>query len=283
MINPKNKLVLYYKDDVSPAVEFSREVIDYGRDSYAITLKSNDTIYIGYDKPINAAYIEYSTLNTNAGNLTVERFTNTGFVEVSGFDDDTRNALRSGFIQWEREEESSTHIESEPEAGMGTRYWFRLTTDTTQEATVIKGLNIVFADDEDLKREIACITDASFLQGATTHILTHQKVRDDIVQYFRNRGFKKQNRIDQDFQLLLPWDLLDIQEVREGAVYLALAKIFFNLSDSPEDVWYQKSLFYRAEYQRKIDLVQFSVDVDDDGEIDPGEGQHVIKPSTMRR
>lgn len=284
MIDPRNRLTLFYKDGANAPVEFSRDVADYSRDEYTLTLKAGDLIYIGYEKPINAVYIEFSTASTIDGNITVQsNSVNDGIEDVELLDDDTRNFKRSGFIQWQRGRNENDHILETPEPGMPEGYYFRLSTDTDTEAVTIKGLNIVFSDDQDLERIVPCITDANFLQGQSSFILQHVSSRDEVVQRFRNRGVKKRRLEDANFQLLLPWDLLDVHEVRQGAAFLTLSKIFFNLSDEPDDVWNQKSLFYRSEYEKQIEIAQASFDLDDDGEIDQGEEQKAIKFQKMPR
>lgn len=283
MIDPRNKLRLYYKDGANPVTEFSREVADFGRDEYTLTFKAGDIIYIGFEKPINAVYVELTTASTNAGTLSIQRNSTGGLEDAEYFDDDTRNFQRSGFIQWDRVRDDNSNIKDVPEAGMPEAFYYRLTTDTDTTEITIKGFNIVFSDDQDLERIVPCITDAAFLQGKTTHILQHVAARDEILQRFRNKGVRKRRLEDANFQLFQPWDLLDIHEVRQGAAFLAVSKIFFNLSDEPDDVWNQKSLFYRAEYEKQIEIAQASFDYDDDGQIDEGEEQKTRKPTWMPR
>ena len=102
MIDPRNKLKLFYKDGANPVEEFSRDVADFGRDEYSLTFKAGDTIYIGYEKPINAFYVELTTASTQSGTITLQQNTTDGLEDVNFFHDDTRNFQRSGFIQWER-------------------------------------------------------------------------------------------------------------------------------------------------------------------------------------
>ena len=62
--------------------------------------------------------------------------------------------------------------------------------------------------------------------------------------------------------------MLDIQEVRQYAIYEALSTIFFNASDSKDDVWFQKHLKYQDLAKQQIDYDQIVIDNDDDGLID---------------
>lgn len=295
MIDRRNRLKLFYKDGANPAEDFSREVADFGRDSYSLTLKAGDTLYVGFNKPINSFYVELSTASAIDGTISITKETESqGTVAVEDLDDDTRNFQRSGFIQWDRDETSNPQVSSQPEVGMPEAFWLTLTTDTDTDPITIQGWNIVFADDQDLERIVPCITDAAFLQGKSSHILQHVSARDEIIQRFRNKGLTKRKSNSQDrntdadqntgnFELFQPWDLLDIHEVRQGAAFLAVSKIFFNLSDEPDDVWNQKSLFYRAEFEKQIEIAQASFDIDDDGRLEAGEGQRQIKFTRMPR
>lgn len=294
MIDRRNRLRLFYKDGATAAVDFSREVADYGRDSYALTFKAGDVIYVGFNKPINAFYVELSTASSLPGEISITQNTRDGAEVVEDLDDDTRNFQRSGFVQWDRTNTAGRLESSQPEAQMPEAFWYTITTSADTEPLVIKGWNIVFADDQDLERIVPCINDAAFLQGKSSHILSHVAARDEIVQRFRNMGTTKQKSNAQDrntdadqntgnLELFQPWDLLDTHEVRQGAAFLAVSKIFFNLSDEPDDVWNQKSLFYRAEFEKQIDIAFASFDHDDDGLLESGEGQRVVKHYRMPR
>jgi len=286
MINPKAKLTLFYKDGINPVSEFSRKVVDYGRDSFSFDFKDTDTIYIGFEKPINAVYYEFVTSGTNEGTISMELWNGTAWQAVDGFDDDSLNMTRNAFMQWDRideDDDAFEHEESVPEAGMPELYYFRMTTDTTNTGLELRGMNVVFADDQDLESIVPGVASEYFLQGKTSHILIHQAVREDILQRFRNKGFTKQKRDQATPKLATPWDFLDIQELRQGAKYLALSHIFFNASDAPDDVFAEKSAYYRGQYETQIELAQLSFDFDNDGELDAFEEQRTISSSRMKR
>jgi len=272
MINPKNRLTVVHFNAGS-----------FGRDSFASTLETDDYIYVRYDKPVNAAYINLLASNTNSSNLTLEYYNGSGFTDVSSFDDDTNGLSRSAFIQWDRDLEEDQA--SQPDASMPTKNYYRISTDSDTTSLTIQGINIVFADDEDLRKEFYCIDDSSILpSGASSHILTHEAVKDEIVQYFRNRGFNKQREDSLGGRSdLLAWDLLQIDEVREAAKFLALHKIFFNMSDAPDDVWHQKALYYRSQYEDQIKIANLSLDEDNDGETDDNERSTKIKHDRVTR
>ena len=149
MLKTKNKLTIL-DDNNGTFTDFSREGLDYDRDTFTVTLDSNTSyLYVGFYKPINMFYVEVGTANTNAGSFIAQYYNGSTWVSMSDFYDETSCFTRSGFIQWDRgqTDEASTSVNSTP------LFWYRFKPSITHSATVINGLNIVFSDDTDLKRE----------------------------------------------------------------------------------------------------------------------------------
>lgn len=259
MLRTRNKLSVFH-DDNSSFADYSNEALDFDRDTISITLhQSEDYLYVGYYKPISAFYIELGTANTNAGSFTGEFYNGTTWVSLEGLHDDTKSFTRSGFITWDRNQtdEDNTTVNSTD------KYWYRFRPSVTHSATVINGLNIVFADDQDLKREFFEISD--FLpSGESSFILTHVACRDHIIQVLRNAGYEKRNSamLRED---LTAFDLLELGEIKLAATYLALSKIFSNIQDDEEDIWRQKSQDYMSLYSKSQKNGFLSLDLDDDG------------------
>ncbi len=289
MINPKNKLFVWHFDG-STYTDFSRKTISFGRDDFTITLETDDLLYIGYDKPINSFYMNLTTANTNAAGITMEYYDGkqATWVNVDSFDDDTNGFNRSAFLQWDRNLEDEEAVQ--PNVAMPTKFFYRITTDALMTAMTTQGINILFSDDDDLEREMPHINDAEFLLGRSSHVLIHESSRDEIVQRFANRGVSKRERDRSDndrltgnTEELIPWDLLEIQEIREASKFLALHKIMFNLSDNPDDVYNQKSDYYRERYEEKIRVARLTVDDDNDGIVDNNEKQKQVKFDRLTR
>lgn len=265
MLRTRNKLTVFH-DDNSSFSDYSNEALDFDRDTISITLnQSEDYLYIGFYKPINAFFVELGTANTNAGAFTGEFYNGTAWASLSGLHDDTKSFTRSGFITWDRNQtdEDNTTVNSTD------KYWYRFRPSVTHSATVINGLNIVFADDQDLKREFFEISE--FLpSGESSFILTHVACRDHIIQVLRNSGFEKRNAssLRED---ITPFDILELGEIKLAATYLALSKIFSNIQDDDEDIWRQKSQDYLSLYSKAQKNGFLSIDYDDDGIKDIGE------------
>lgn len=282
MINPKNKLTVFHFDGAS-YTSYSRKAASFGRDSFTMTLETDDYLYVGFTKPINALYTNFVTSNVNTSVFTMEYYNGTTWTSVSSFDDDTEGYSRSAFFQWDRGLEDESVVQ--PDASMPTQYYYRISTDVNTSALEIQGMNLLFSDDEDLKREFPCVLDSSMLLGNTSHVLLHESSRDEIVQRFRNKGFNKREgeNTSAGRQDIIPWDLLNIQEVREGSKFLALSKAFFNVSDDPDDIFHQKSLYYRKRYEDEIAIAFLTLDEDNDGKVDDNEQSKKIKHDRMTR
>lgn len=268
MIKIHEKLTVLH-DDNSSFVDFTRECASYDRDTASLTyVAADDFIYVGFYKPINTFYVEFSTANTNAADLTVEFYNGSSYTDVVGLYDDTNGFTRSGFVRWDRGQTS----EAAATVNSLEKYWYRLSLDVDSSAMVIGGLNIVFSDDQDLKRELYEYT--KYLpSGASSHILTHEAARDEIIQTLNIMGKEKYLSATDIYKDITAFDLLDISEVKLASTYLVLAKIFMNVSDEVDDAYLQKSGIYRKKFNDIIQNMRLKVDVDDDGLDDENDRQ----------
>jgi len=264
MLKIKNKLTIFH-DDNSSFSDYSREALDFDRDTFTLTLDSTTAyLYVGFYKPLNAFYCELGTANTNAGVLVGEYYNGSSWVSITNMYDETSSLTRSGFIQWDRglDDEAAVEINSE------TMYFYRFRPSVTHSATVINGLNIVFSDDTDLKRVF--FEASNFLpSGETSHILTHVAARDHIIQVLRNSGAFKQSATERKDITAL--DLHDMGQVRLASTYLTLSMIFGSVMDDPDGLYKMKSDDYKTDFSLAIKAPFIDLDRDDDGKNDASE------------
>lgn len=268
MLKIKNKLSVLH-DNNSVFSDYSTEALDFDRDTFTIDLSSTeDYLYVGFYKPINVFYVELGTANTNAGTLSGEYYNGTTWTGLSGLYDETSSLTRSGFIQWDRgqDDEAKTTVNSSE------IYWYRFRPSVTHSSTVVNGLNIVFSDDNDLKREF--FEASQYLpSGETSHILTHVAARDHIIQVLRNSGeFKSNSGTRSD---ITAFDLLDLTQVKLASTYLVLSKIFGAITDDPDDLYRQKSDQFKSDYGIAIKAPFINIDSDDDGILDNNENMQI--------
>jgi hypothetical protein len=269
MIDPRIKLTVLHDDNGSFA-DLSEDACDFSRDTFGLALNaSEDYLYIGFRKPIQAAYVELATANTNANTMAAEYYNGTTWTTLT-VRDETKGFTRSGFITWDRALPQSTSVNGTAS------YWVRFRPSVTHSATVVRGINLVFCDDNSLKQEFYDIDDTSLIpSGQSSHIMSHVAARNSIVQELRNRGYIITT--EDGTENVNQWDLLDVYEIQEAAKYKALALIFFMLSDSQEDNWYAKHREYSDKHKAVLKGLKLSVDENDDGVKDEDEDKVAVK------
>lgn len=278
MIDLNSSLTLLH-DDNSVFTDYSHKVASFGKDKITLTVtNSEDYLYVGFNKPINAIYVNIESQSGTEGSLNVEYYNGANYVSLSGVSDDTLGVYRSGFIQWPKEQtdQAKSTVDSRE------MYWYRFKPSVDRTAIVISGLNLVFSDDYQLSLEQPLINTTEFLGDEVSHIKSHVASKEQIIQKFRNSDYVVTD-IDGNKQNLNIWDLHDIQEVRLAATYLALSKIYYNMSDDAEDVWNVKSKDFNSKYEKFIQIARLSVDINDDGIIDDVENKPRTKTGFMYR
>ena len=263
MIRTNEKLTILH-DDNSSFAEYSNELLDYSRGSASLTfVTAEDSLYVGFYKPINVFYSDMSTVNANAATMTVKYYNGTAFTACVGLHDDSEALTRSGFTRWDRNQltEAVTTINSVE------LFWYKIDLSVDSSAMVINGLNIVFSDEQDLKRVLFEV-DKYYPTGETSHILTHAGARDEIVQQLNLTGQSKVNSAGRELDISA-FDLLDISEVKLASTYLVLSMIMMNMSDDIDDIYMNKHSHYLSKYNKIINVMKIRVDSDDDG-LDDG-------------
>jgi len=270
MLKTRTKLAAQLQEAFVFRSNFSNNLMDYDRGTFTFTLKQTagaGTLSIGFRKPICCIYVDFQTANTTEAGLIVEYYNGSTYVGVTSLIDETEGFTRSGFITWDRGMEG----DSITEVNLESAHWYRIRSNVaTLTETVIKGINIVFADDRDLKREYFEI-DEFLPTGQVSHILTHVAARDEIIQYLRNSGGFTQSNTTGQLNDLTSFDLLDIGQIKLAATYLALSKIFLSVQDQTDDVHLEKSRHFRSLYNSAIKTFYLDIDQDDDGLDDESE------------
>lgn len=287
MLDFRNALEVIHSDN-GTFKDYKKEALDFSRDNFSVTLtKDEDYLYFGFYKPINSIYVDMTTPNTASGTASFEFWNGTAFTTLEEIYDETDSFRRNGFVAWRRNQT----LEVKTTLNSTEAFWYRIKLSATSSAISFRAINILFSDDQALKLKFNKILETEFLDGLTSHNLVHAGVRDDIVEVFRRRGYSKADRKNSDKANDLSnneanvtaWDLLDIYEVREAATYLALSRIFFDFSDTPDDIWMKKSLKYEDMYKSAMNTATLSMDEDDNGEIDKSENMASSKTTYISR
>jgi len=226
----------------------SDALMDFGNDTESVTLTTADKLYIGYQKMIRSVFFLINTPSTGSRKIKVEFFDGSSWVEAYSVDD-TKGFTRSGFISWDLPLDDAEKVTVNSEE----LWWVRLSVTVNTSAVALQAVSGVFSDDAELKKEFPRIMDTGFLLGQTSHALIHEATRDEIVQKFRNKGVR--SKFADKYRRLTFWDLMDFQELKQGATLLALSKILSNVADSGKgDNWGAKSSMFAKKADLALDL-----------------------------
>lgn len=274
----KNERLDILHDDNSSFQDLTNELCRFDRGSATISyVAAEDSLYVGFYKPINCFYVDLATSNDNNTSLTLEYF-NGSFSAPDGLIDDTDGLSRSGFISWDRNQKDASGNFDEIKTTINSieKFWYKLDLGGDSSAMVINAINVIFSTDEDLKREVFEIS-SYYPSGETSHILTQVACRDEIIQTLNLQGKAKEDNKSGWKEDISAFDLLDISEVRLASTYLALAKIMLSVSDQVDDLFMQKSEIYRSKYNDIINKMTIRIDSDDDGLYDRPERDNVFR------
>lgn len=248
--------ILHY---TSTYTDYSRQLESYTDLTATITIANTNKVYLGYKKPINAVFVGMNTVNTISTVLSV-KFWNGAFVDCVGLFDKTNGLTRQNFISWDRNQtgEKKTTINGVE------LFWYELSVSVTTSAIVFSGINMILSDDTMIKEVEPHLTSSDYYPGTDTSFLCfHQAARNEIIQRLRNEGNGVYNGVT--FSDLNVFDLLDYTQLSQASKLLALSLIYFNLSDSNEDKYYQKYSDYQSRYNKAYDVFFLSLDANDDG------------------
>lgn len=259
-MDKRSRLSVIYSNGVTDA-DYSVELQDFRRDPVNLTLEPTDFIYVGYYKPINALYAYLTAFNTNVSSLDLEYYSTSGWAPLAATDE-TRAFTRSGFITWDRPEDSTKTTV----AGIN-QHWIRIAANDSLSLATFQALNILFSDDNDISQEVpALIDDCFYQQNQTSHTLHHAASKNYIMGRLRSLQYIKHTENGEEN--INEWDLLDIYELRQASTYYTISQIYFNLSDNPEDAYWSKYQDYIKRFEECFNLGRLRIDQNDNGKVD---------------
>jgi hypothetical protein len=248
------------------ATDYSEKLENYIDQTQAITLLDSDYLYIGYKKPINAVYVAMSTVSTGTRTVDIEYHNGSAFAAVEDKEDKTIGLTRNGWLKWSRNQVS----EAVTTINTLELFWYRISVSVSTSAVTYLGINLLLSDDIMIKELEPHLLDADFYPtGYTSFIPFHQAARSEIIQRLRNEGRGVYD--GTQFSDLTIFDLLDFTQLGEASKFFALAQIYFNLSDSPDDKYWQKYEDYLKRYNNAYRVFFLSIDLNDDGIQDQAE------------
>lgn len=240
--------------------DISLDLNNYDVDTSSLTLvDSVDYLYTGLYKTFKNLYVGINS-NTVAGVLAYEYYNGTTWTSLK-VKDESRNFSRSGFLSWDIPSDwAKTDVNGD------SLFYVRL-TGTIE--VVLSGLNMILANDNDLKEHYRQIED--YLGADSSYIPLHQACKKDIIQRIRNSGKVKVSSISCALTDLTIWDFMEPGQLRNAAAYLCLSKIFAGVSDNSDGKYFQLSRTFRKEYKTAMDTFLLSLDFNDSGDKDTDE------------
>jgi hypothetical protein len=233
-----------------------------------LTSGNSSTLEVWSEKPITKSF--FSIASDHDGDLAVLYYNGSSYVGVYGLEDLTGKLTSDGWVRWTKSSDLAKD-------GDYYKTKFVIGTFGSTATASIRFIGSIFAEDSDLKTEYPNIYDY-LPQGDVSHIRFHVAAKDAIVQFFRAKG-QKTTSTDGTKHQLDEFDFLDTTEMRQAGKYMALAKIFFFLSDGVDDKWYQKGKDFLTNATSSMEIYYLSIDHDRDAEPDTAE---VLQTTELR-
>ena len=230
-------------------------------------------LQIEFTKPLNSIFIYLPTPSSTENTISSMTLTKPGGIEIPFVDfvDGTQGLTQSGFMYWKPERDSTDIFQS------GQIFTLRINYAADISAT-FGGVNILFCDKFDLLREYPDLD--NLLGIASESIISQQLIRMmestmlEIEKKVQNSPFWKEDR--QYFftaKELDRWDLLQIDQINQAAIFWTLGKLLYFLSDTPGDIYALKSDGYKARGESAFESVNLSLDFNDNGSLDVFQGE----------
>ncbi|BAQ92887.1 hypothetical protein [uncultured Mediterranean phage uvMED] len=276
-------LDVLYSTDGTSFTDYSFEAMDFLRKNFTLTFGSTSILYIGYHKPISRVTFQLSTNAATNTSMSLKYYNGSSFVALKHYDY-TDGLTASGDIIWERLNyftdstlDEATDIK-ETTINSKKQYWYKLElTDSSEGARVFKGINLLYSDNEEVKKIDPFALD--LVDSSVDTLPIHVRARDVVLEELKKLGYFK---YDDNFRIkqLTKWDLLKIDQVKIAASEYVVSQLYQAVSDQPNDNYAHKAEFFFDRFLTTLKLIPPIIDEDDDGRMDEQEKQE--KPFAVR-
>lgn len=264
-INDKRLTVLFNSTDLSTlAAKMGEE-----ETSLTISNFSTDALYIGYKKPIKNIFFEVSQALTSGVSKSVSIWDGSAWVAISAVDD-TKNFNKSDLLYLDGDQVLNN---KEKNINGKTLFWVRVSF-SANGSVKFKGINTLFCSESDLKNEEPSMA-KMYPREIQSHIFSLVAAREFILRRINNSdGWYKTEDGYISCQDFTQFDIFNIDELRDAAVFYTLHRIFDNRSNEADDFYSQKSEKYLNRFNDEFKLWhgrKLTLDRNDDGIVDKEE------------
>lgn len=254
------------------ATDISFEMRSFSTDSVPFELTAAQSLSVGFRKAVHLFYVEMEVPNVTAAKLS-GTYENEDGVQDLKIIDETKGFTQSGFIRFDRPEDI---IESSV-GGILKRYLTIKTDNNLAAGTKIKGIGIVFCNNQDLMGIRSNVI--SKLNSGNSLITKIELARDHIIDEFNQQGKFKVIKDGSDslsvgtvLSEINEFDFLKTDQLRLANAYQAMALFFLEeKSDQPEDKWETQGKRFEDTAGQRVDSYFMNLDLDDDGKVDDDE------------
>lgn len=269
---------IIFEDDTT-LNDLSYSLNDFLNDSETIPMVlTDDYLYIGSEHPFNNRWFEVSTVNDATSVMSVEIWSNSAWNDAVDVQDNTATSgvtlAKSGIISWhiDRTKGWTKETKSEDVTGLtGTNiydmYWVRLKVSANLNVnTALKYIGFKFANDTDLGAQYPDLV----LSGTKTAYESGKTNWDDQHFLAAEAIIKKLKRAQI---IWTPNQLLEWQNFNEAGVHRCAEIIMNAFGDDYED----NRTRARKYYNESLDMRQYKVDENEDGNLEAGERSASIR------
>lgn len=242
---------------------------------YVLPLTTTDALYIGFQGPFAARYLQVGAVNTEQAELSVQ-YWNGSWTDVDDLVDQTSTGGstlgKSGFISWQNKGDWKASSQAGVDLDVEL-YWVKITVDNDLSlTTALKSVLNIYSDDALLSAYFPeLVSDTNYLPSGKTNFLDQHIAAKDLVVL----RLKQRKLIDSESQIIDPND------VAIASVYAAAMLVLQPIatSEASKDLL----LMARTGFDQEISKVSFAVDANKDGVIDEEERDQITYVGVFRR
>lgn len=139
------------------------------------------------------------------------------------------------------------------------------TTNTKALSVLTHSDDYLFSSDSDLIAKESDIL-KRVRPGRSSFLDVHRQAQTQILQWLDESGYRSSNG-----SKIIKTDLVDKSEVSAWSRDLVLHLLFQNFSNQRDDIFFQKSQYYKSEFENRRDRAVLAYDWNRDGQISLGE------------